>query len=185
MAERMGVAPDEAAGMICYECIHRTKQPPAFCPHARLLANGQEHTEEIYEEHLGGDFVVSVSPLRDDDGSLMGCVHVARDITERKKTEDELLFKSTLLEAQSETSIEGILAVDSEGKSILFNRRFGQMWNIPQKILDTKDDEKMLQYVLDQLKDPNRFLEKVTYLYAHKNEKSRDEIQEGRRKNCN
>jgi signal transduction histidine kinase len=35
----------------------------------------------------------------------------------------------------------------------------------------------MLQYVLDQLKDPNRFLEKVTYLYAHKNEKSRDEIQ--------
>ncbi|MHC4705867.1 MAG: PAS domain-containing sensor histidine kinase [Planctomycetota bacterium] len=81
------------------------------------------------------------------------------------------------MEAQSETSIEGILVVDSEGKSILFNRRFGQMWNIPQKILDTKDDEKMLQYVLDQLKDPNRFLEKVTYLYAHKNEKSRDEIQ--------
>ncbi len=99
------------------------------------------------------------------------------DITERKKTEDELLFKSTLLEAQSETSIDGILLVDGEGKSILFNKRFGQMWNIPQKILDTRDDEKMLQYVLDQLKDPNRFLEKVTYLYAHKNEKSRDEIQ--------
>ncbi|MHC4658345.1 MAG: PAS domain-containing protein, partial [Planctomycetota bacterium] len=97
------------------------------------------------------------------------------DITERKKTEDELLFKSTLLEAQSETSIDGILVVDGEGKSILFNKRFGQMWNIPQKILDTGDDEKMLQYVLDQLKDPNRFLEKVTYLYAHKNEKSRDE----------
>ena len=99
------------------------------------------------------------------------------DITERKKTEDELLFKSTLLEAQSETSIDGILVVDGEGKSILFNKRFGQMWNIPQKILDTRDDEKALQYVLDQLKEPNRFLEKVTYLYAHKNEKSRDEIQ--------
>ncbi|MHC4705472.1 MAG: ABC transporter substrate binding protein, partial [Planctomycetota bacterium] len=79
MAERMGVAPEEAAGMICYECIHRTKEPPAFCPHVRLLANGQGHTEEVYEEHLGGDFVVSVSPLRNDDGSLMGCVHVARD----------------------------------------------------------------------------------------------------------
>jgi len=99
------------------------------------------------------------------------------DITERKKTEDELLFKSTLLGAQSETSIDGILIVDGEGESILFNKRFGQMWNIPQKILDTRDDEKMLQYVLDQLKEPNRFLEKVTYLYAHKNEKSRDEIQ--------
>jgi PAS domain S-box-containing protein len=113
MAERMGVAPDEAAGMICYECIHRTKEPPAFCPHVRLLANGQGHTEDVFEEHLGGDFVVSVSPLRNDDGSLMGCVHVARDITERKKTEDELLFKSTLLEAQSETSIEGIYPLGS------------------------------------------------------------------------
>jgi PAS domain S-box-containing protein len=99
------------------------------------------------------------------------------DITERKKAEDELLFKSTLLEAQSETSIEGILVVDGEGKSILFNKRFGQMWNMPQRILDTRDDKKMLQYVLDQLTDPDRFLEKVTYLYAHKNEKSRDEIQ--------
>ncbi len=87
------------------------------------------------------------------------------------------MFKSILLEAQSETSIDGILVVDGEGKSILFNKRFGQMWNIPQKILDTRDDEKMLQYVLGQLKEPNRFLEKVTYLYAHKNEKSRDEIQ--------
>ncbi len=89
MGERMGVAPDEAVGMVCYECIHGTKEPPNFCPHIKLLADGQEHMEEIYEEHLGGYFIVSVSPLRDDDGSLLGCVHIARDITERKKAEEE------------------------------------------------------------------------------------------------
>jgi len=99
------------------------------------------------------------------------------DITERKKAEEELLFKSALLEAQSETSIDGILVVDNEGKSILFNKRFGEMWNIPQEILDTKDDEKMLQYVLNQLKYPEKFLTKVQYLYAHQDEKSRDEIE--------
>jgi len=86
------------------------------------------------------------------------------------------LFKTTLLEAQSETSIDGILVVDGKGKSLLFNKRFGQMWNIPQHILNTRDDEKMLQCALSQLKDPDRFLEKVKYLYAHKDEKSRDEI---------
>jgi len=101
----------------------------------------------------------------------------AKDITERKKGEEELLFKSTLLEAQSETSIDGILVVDSEGKSISFNKNFGRMWNIHQQILDTRDDEKMLQHVLYQLKNPEKFLERVKYLYAHKNEKSRDEIQ--------
>lgn len=99
------------------------------------------------------------------------------DITKRKHTEEELLFKTTLLEAQSETSIDGILVVDSEGKSLLSNERFGQMWNIPQPILNTRDDKKMLQCVLSQLKDPDKFLERVEYLYAHKNEKSRDEIQ--------
>ena len=98
------------------------------------------------------------------------------DITERKKTQEELLFKSTLLEAQSEASIDGILVVDDKGKTILFNRRFGQMWHIPEEILDTRDDEKMLQYVLGQLKAPDEFLEKVRYLYTRRSEKSRDEI---------
>jgi len=98
------------------------------------------------------------------------------DITKRKHTEEELLFKTTLLEAQSETSIDGILVVDGKGKSLLFNKRFGQMWNIPQHILNTRDDEKMLQCALSQLKDPDKFLERVKYLYAHKDEKSRDEI---------
>jgi len=98
------------------------------------------------------------------------------DITKSKQAEEELLLKTVLLEAQSETSLDGILVVDDKGNSLLFNRRFGEMWNIPQEILDSRDDEKILQYVLDQLKDPDGFLEKVKYLYVNKDEKSRDEI---------
>jgi len=101
---------------------------------------------------------------------------VVRDVTEYRRTENELLFKTALLESQTETSIDGILVVDSDGKSILFNKRYGQIWNIPQQLLDTKDDEKMLRFVLDQVKEPQQFLERVKYLYAHANEESRDEI---------
>ena len=104
-------------------------------------------------------------------------IAAARDITERKQAEEELLFKTTLLEAQSEESIDGILAVDDCGKVILSNKHFGNMWNIPQQLIDTKDNEKLLQYVLEQLKDSDEFLKKVKYLYANKDEKSRDEIQ--------
>jgi hypothetical protein len=35
----------------------------------------------VHEDRLGGDFLVSVSPLYDQDGKLRGSVHVARDIT--------------------------------------------------------------------------------------------------------
>jgi len=99
------------------------------------------------------------------------------DITERKRAEQELLFKTTLLEAESETAIDGILVVDNDSKIILYNKRFGEMWSIPQKIFDTRDDKQLLQYVLNQLKDPDSFIKKVVYLYSHKEEKSRDEIE--------
>ena len=91
-------------------------------------------------------------------------------------TEEELLFKTTLLEAQLETTIDGILVVSSEGRSILFNRRFGQMWNLPPELLNRKDDESMLDHALTQLKEPEAFLKKVRYLYDHREEESRDEI---------
>jgi PAS domain S-box-containing protein len=50
------------------------------------------------------------------------------------------------------------------------------MWNIPPKILETKDDQRIVDSVLKQLKDPHVFMEKVKYLYSHESEKSMDEI---------
>ena len=115
--------------------------------------------------------------LEDSNGKTVRIQAIVRDITDRKKAEEALLFKTMLLEAQSETSIDGILAVDNKGRVILHNKRFGEIWKIPRHILDTKDDKKMLEYVLKQLKDPAEFSRKVAYLYEHKDEKSRDEIE--------
>jgi len=91
MAERLGMRPEAVVGKICYECIHGTDTPPAFCPHAKYLTEGGEHTEEIYDQRLGGHFCVSVSPLLDPNGDCFGVVHVARDINESKRTEKEIL----------------------------------------------------------------------------------------------
>jgi len=93
-----------------------------------------------------------------------------------RESEEALRTKAALLEAQSETSIDGILAVDDQGKSILFNTRFGAMWNIPREVLDTRDDGRMLHHVLGQLSDPDEFLAKMRRLYAHRDERSRDEV---------
>jgi PAS domain S-box-containing protein len=175
----LGYSVDEVVGHNIREFVHPDDIDRVLQELARTLATGETRATEfrLLRKDGGYVFVEETGSVLCEGNKIIQITGSIRDVTERKKTEDELLFKSTLLEAQSETSIEGILLVDGEGKSILYNKRFGQMWNIPQKILDTRDDEKMLQYVLDQLKDPNRFLDKVTYLYAHKNEESRDEIQ--------
>ena len=48
------------------------------------------------------------------------------------------------------------------------------MWNIPKKIIEEADDEKLLNFSISQLTDPHLFLEKVKYLYSHLTEESTD-----------
>ncbi|MFC1781679.1 PAS domain S-box protein, partial [Planctomycetota bacterium] len=93
-----------------------------------------------YKWILGRGKVVSWS----NDGKPLRMIGTNIDITKRKETEEELLFKSTLLEAQSETTIDGILVVDEQGKILLFNKHFEQMWKVPREILEIKDDKTFL-----------------------------------------
>ncbi|MBW1828865.1 MAG: PAS domain S-box protein, partial [Deltaproteobacteria bacterium] len=90
MADRLGLSPGDAVGLTCYEHVHGTKEPPSFCPHSKLLEDGQRHVTEVQEERLGGYFLVSVSPLHDTGGRLIGSVHTAHDIIERKRAEEAL-----------------------------------------------------------------------------------------------
>ncbi|WP_229391193.1 PocR ligand-binding domain-containing protein [Methanosarcina sp. DH2] len=90
MASRLGTTPEKCTGLTCYRVIHGTDETPSFCPHRQLLMDGLEHSTEIYEESLNGCFLVSVSPLHDSKGQLIGSIHVGRDITERKRAEDAL-----------------------------------------------------------------------------------------------
>jgi PAS domain S-box-containing protein len=56
------------------------------------------------------------------------------------------------------------------------------MWNIPQEVLSTKDDDKAIAFVLDQLKEPEKFIAKVKELYNKPEAESFDllEFKDGR-----
>jgi len=69
-----------------------------------------------------------------------------------------------------ESTADGLLVVDADGRVMHTNRRFAEMWRIPQSLLNTRDDEKLLEYVLSQLTDPNAFLAKVQKLYSSSDE---------------
>lgn len=107
---------------------------------------------------------------------------IIRDVSDRKQIEDELSFKTTLLETQLETTIDGILVVDNEGNTILHNQRFVNMWRIPKEHIESKNDKILLEYAAGLLREPEIFINKVEHLYSHKEEDSRDEIElkEGR-----
>ncbi|MEL7034175.1 MAG: AAA family ATPase [Cyanobacteria bacterium J06592_8] len=94
----------------------------------------------------------------------------------QQQTEAELQRRNVFLKAQQESSLDGILVVDTNRHVSAYNQRFVSIWNIPEAILATKDDQQLLGFVLDQLEDPAEFLAKVEYLYDHPEENSRDEV---------
>ena len=72
---------------------------------------------------------------------------------------------ATLLKATIESTADGILVVDEAGQVISRNTRFGEMWQIPEDILKSNDDQRLLKFVTDQLQDPQMFISKIQELY--------------------
>jgi PAS domain S-box-containing protein len=116
------------------------------------------------------------------DTLRFGRVWRFRDITPNPAPEDESEKSLSLLSATLESTADGLLVVDTEGKIVRFNRKFVEMWHIPETIAASGDDNAALTFVLDQLEDPERFLKKVRDLYSHPDSQSYDwlEFKDGR-----
>jgi len=151
-------------------------------PIERVLKEGRivglaNHTVLIARDGTERPIADSGAPIRlEEGGEVLGAVLVFRDQTRERQAEEELKFRNLLLATQQEVSIDGILVVDGHDKILSYNSRFVDLWGIPPEVVATKSDELALKSVLDKLADPGKFLEKVQYLYEHREENSRDEI---------
>ena len=150
-------------------------------PLQRALRGLPSDNVEILVRHphrIGHETWISSTarPIFDEQGNPAGGVTVFRDMTHRKRADQVLRFQKSLLEAQGEASIDGILAVSETGRILSYNHRFMEMWGVPRNLLDAQDDEAVLRFVTDSLADAPAFLARVQYLYDHPAEKSRDEI---------
>lgn len=82
----------------------------------------------------------------------------------------------SLVSATLESTADGILVVDSDGGISSFNGNFREMWGIPDHILERRDDNAALDFVLSQLVDPDGFLAKVRELYDRPEAESFDTL---------
>lgn len=157
MAEVLNTPPESCAGLTCYEVVHGTDMPIFNCPHEKMIHDGLEHTEEVNEDNLGGYFLVTASPIKDNAGNILGSVHIARNITERKKMEDqirksleerEMLIKEThhrvknnLMVISSLLSLQARYIKDKETQNIFKDsqNRARSMALIHEKLYQTAD----------------------------------------------
>jgi PAS domain S-box-containing protein len=161
--------------------------------HAEDLPASVKHNEELiadpgmpFEYNVTRRFIrkdgsvmwalTCVSVVRRDDGYPDFFLTMVQDITKLREAREGLERRTAFFESLVETSPDGILVVDPDGRKVVQNRRMADLLKIPRAFAENPDDTDQLQYVTSQMIDSRKFLDKVLYLNAHPDETSRDEL---------
>ena len=120
---------------------------------------------------------------RDGAGRTVRLRGIVQDVTDQVLLANKLSFAHTILVSQLDASADGVLVVDPHYKIILSNKQFSEMWRISPEQLIGHNDESILLRVAAQIVQPDKFKQKVRYLYEHVDEDSHDEFDtvDGRR----
>ena len=177
-SEATGYSPEEATQLHFEDILH-----PEQISHCRALfaQMGQGlavgRIETIFVTKTGRPLMVEGDlSAQQVDGKLIATRGIFRDITERKTAEEAVRFQKTLLESQGEASPDGIAIVSDTGRYIYYNRRFIEMWDLPESVIKVGISELALQAVKDKLIDPDHFLAQIAHLYDHYDEADYEEI---------
>lgn len=169
LADRLHVKPEDCKGLKCYELIHGTHEPPLICPHTLMMEDNVEHTREMHEDDLDGDFIVSASPIYNEKQELIGDVHVLRDITQRKKA--ELRIQGML---ENEQSLTEELRVSNEELQDITEELQTSNEGLQSTTIELqKANEKLTSYkdsleeAIEKLEISNRELEQFAYVASH------------------
>ena len=114
-------------------------------PVARVLREGMivglaNHTVLVRKDGTELPIDDSGAPIRDGDGNTMGAVLVFRDITDRKRGEEEMKNAHRLLADVIDGSPSPIFLKDRDGRFITINTRLEKMLGMTREELRGKTD---------------------------------------------
>ncbi len=123
-----GLTPEQLVGKRCHEVFHpNDNKPPPGCPLEKLLESGRLETMEMEMEALGGVFLVSCTPRFSSRGKLDKVIHIATDITDRRRVQ-EALEKERDFSAALIDSLPGVFYLfDEKGKLLRWNKRMEEI----------------------------------------------------------
>jgi diguanylate cyclase (GGDEF)-like protein/PAS domain S-box-containing protein len=128
------------------------------------------------------DLMLSIAPVL-HRGEPAGAVIIGRDMREQREAEREVRRAVTLLQSTLDSTADGILVTNDDGRILSYNQRFAEMWRIDSGILEGGEDSRAIDSVLDQLVDPADFVRTVKTLWSQPDAESFDllEFKDGRR----
>ncbi|MDQ6689737.1 MAG: PAS domain S-box protein [Gemmatimonadota bacterium] len=132
-----------------------------------------------------GDVVwvhLTVSIVRSTTRDPLYLVAFVDDITQRRNAEQEANRSFSLLRATLESTADGILVVDLDGRILSFNQKMTDMWGIAPEVFGSGEDEVAISAALSKLVHPDDFMAKVQDLYKNPDVASYDvlDLKDGR-----
>ncbi|MFB8795755.1 MAG: EAL domain-containing protein [Microcoleus sp.] len=179
-----GYTREELLAVDLYDLIH-----PDFIP---IVKNWGKITQQ--REDISSKYEIQILTKTEDKCWIEATLNLIKfeskasilvtafDISDRKLAELELETSLSLLQATIESTADGILAVDSTGKIVSFNRKFAQLWQLPDFWLDSRDNNQIFGCGINQLKYPEIFLNSAQELSERPEAESFDiiEFKDGR-----
>jgi PAS domain S-box-containing protein len=126
--------PKEVIGKFCYELVHGAKEPHHDCPVKKAQFNRTRETAEFFDTFLNRYLEVSVFHIFLGKEQNFGAVQIIRDITERKKMEEEMRKHLQELEVFYKASLgreERILELKKKVKELEEKLRGGYRESTP------------------------------------------------------
>lgn len=122
--------------------------------------------ESKHQRKDGKEFNVELTghPLELDGEMVL--FNSSRDITDRILSQKSLERSEAILRGTLDASDEGILVIGENGKVLTANKRFQNLWQIPDDLFSSGNDGQLISFVLAQLIDPDTFIREVQRLYG-------------------
>lgn len=88
-------------------------------------------------------------------------LQLQEEIEKRKRVEEKQNHTLSQLQATLEATVDGIIVVGLDAKIKVMSNRFKKIWHMPDSILESKNSDRILDYVLDQLNESEVFSNKI------------------------
>ena len=124
--------PNNIHGRYCYELRYQLDRP---CKEVGRTCYLDDKLDQVIEKGLYTTYrefedkngvtrieVINIAPIFDENGNLIQFLEASRDVTERATLEKEFEKSTIFLENVINSTVDGIVVVDTKGKVLIFNQ---------------------------------------------------------------